>query len=62
MATLVYCIYNRIDLLTSITPNNRSIQADRLVQIDFSLGQYKMKQQIPIPPPPSHFPILKLGD
>ena len=43
-----------MDLLTTIKPNNRSIQADRLVQIDYNLGQYKMEQQTPIPP--SHFP------
>ena len=39
-----------MDLLTSIKPNNRSIQADRLVQIDCNFGQYKMEQQTPIPP------------
>ena len=48
------------DLLTSINPNNRSIQADRLVQIDYNLGQYKMEQQTPIPQ--SHFPASLNGE
>jgi len=48
-----------MDLLTSIKPNNRSIQADRLVQIDYNLGQYKMEQQTPMPP--SHFPASLTG-
>ena len=41
-----------MDLLTTIKPNNRSIQADRLVQIDYNLGQNKMELQTPTPPPP----------
>ena len=40
-----------MDLLTTIKPNNRSIQADRLVQIDYNLGQNKMELQTPTPPP-----------
>ena len=65
MATLVNCIYKSFikldpDLLTSINPNNRSIQADRLVQIDYNLGQYKMEQQTPIPQ--SHFPASLNGE
>lgn len=45
-----------MDLLTSTKPNDRTIKADRLVQIDYNLGQMKWNSKPLPPPPPSHFP------
>ena len=52
-----------MDLLTSTKPNDRTIKADRLVQIDYNLGQIKWNSK-PLPPTPEPFSrirILKWG-
>lgn len=52
-----------MDLLTSTKPNDRTIKADRLVQIDYNLGQIKWNSK-PLPPPTEPFSrirILKWG-
>ena len=53
-----------MDLLTSTNPNDRTIKADRLVQIDYNLGQIKWNSK-PLPPTPEPFSsirILKWGE
>ena len=52
-----------MDLLISTKPNDRTIKADRLVQIDYNLGQIKWNSK-PLPPTPEPFSrirILKWG-
>ena len=52
-----------MDLLISLKPNDRTIKADRLVQIDYNLGQIKWNSK-PLPPTPEPFSrirILKWG-
>ena len=52
-----------MDLLTSTKPNDCTIKADRLVQIDYNLGQLKWNSK-PLPPTPEPFSrirILKWG-
>ena len=53
-----------MDLLISPKPNDRTIKADRLVQIDHNLGQIKWNSK-PLPPTPEPFSgirILKWGE
>ena len=48
-----------MDLLTSTKPNDRAIKADRLVQIDYNLGQLKWNSKPP-PPPPEPFSRIRI--
>ena len=48
-----------MDLLTSTKPNDRTIKADRLVQIDYNLGQIKWNSK-PLPPTPEPFSSIRI--
>lgn len=48
-----------MDLLTSTKPNDRAIKADRLVQIDYNLGQLKWISK-PLPPTPESFSRIRI--
>ena len=48
-----------MDLLTSTKPNDRAIKADRLVQIDYNLGQLKWNSK-PLPPTPESFSRIRI--